>query len=444
MIDPLALGAMIYAKEFPAARLTEEAIWLFGRQAVDKLSATNVNVDPQSVAFPDGGVHVLASAQPFVQTMVVDAGPQGVGRSGHGHADALSVRLTMDGQRWLVDSGSNVYISKDPADRDTFRGTGAHNTLRVDGVDQAVAGEPFSWTEIPTTEAENWAAGRSFTYFAGSHDGYERLADPVTHQRHVLNVDGMWLIRDLALGKAEHELEIRWHFAPDLDVRSSAAGRVEISQAGNTPDATSMTLLMPEETVWHDAIEIGRTLLSPAYGALQSAPLVRCTARVALPAETATVLVSRQAAVRQGDEPRLDEPRLASMTQAAVQVYELDYRDESHAFFFGLDLAQNNTRWNFGPWSSDARVLYCCIEKEQLAHLVVIGGTHVAWQGQPLVRVAGRTEERSGFFEWRKRDGLMNSASEFSVTALFEELAGSACAPSSASNPTLSPLAEKR
>ena len=40
MTDPLALGAMIYSREFPAAQLTEEAIWLFGNPAVDALSKT--------------------------------------------------------------------------------------------------------------------------------------------------------------------------------------------------------------------------------------------------------------------------------------------------------------------------------------------------------------------------------------------------------------------
>ena len=144
MTDPLALGAVIYSRRFSAAQLTEESIWLFGNQAVEKLArahlSTQTSPAARSLAFPDGGLYVLADSQPYAQAMVVDAGPQGVGRSGHGHADALSLRLTMDGRRWLVDSGSGVYISKDPADRNTFRGTGAHNTLRVDGVDQAVAG----------------------------------------------------------------------------------------------------------------------------------------------------------------------------------------------------------------------------------------------------------------------------------------------------------------
>jgi hypothetical protein len=472
MSDPLATGAVIYAREFPAARLTEEAIWLFGKRAIDELLPARNCAAPYSIAFRDGGVYVLASAEPFRQTMAVDAGPQGVGRSGHGHADALSLRLTMDGQRWLVDSGSNVYISKDPADRDTFRGTGAHNTLRVDGVDQAVAGEPFSWTEIPTTDTNNWIAGRSFSYFSGSHDGYERLADPVTHRRHVLNVGGLWLIRDQALGKAEHELEIRWHFSADLEVRNPAPGRVEISQAGDAPAAASMTLLMPQETVWHDEIEISRTLLSPAYGALQSAPLVRCAARVALPAETATLLAPRRKVVgKSGDgavDVNVNDLSFASMAQAAVQVYEVDYhhRDESHAFFFALDSASADKKWNFGPWSSDASVLYCRIEREKLVHLIAIGGTEVAWQGQPLLRmagtsierttrraikrVAGRPEAGAGFFEWRKSDALMNaSPDEFTVTPLFEQLTGGAAVSASgsnsgSSNQTSSTLAEKR
>jgi hypothetical protein len=436
--DPLALGALIYPREFSAARLTEESIWLFGDQAIDRLSRPQMQAVPQSIAFPDGGIYVLADSQPFAQALAVDAGPQGVGRSGHGHADALSLRLTMDGRRWLVDSGSNVYISKDPADRDTFRGTGAHNTLRVDGVDQAVAGEPFSWTQIPTTQAENWVVGKSFTYFVGSHDGYTRLADPVVHRRHVLNIgDGMWLVRDVVLGNTEHELEIRWHFAPDLVVRNSDPGRVKISQAGATSGESSLSLIMPEETVWQTATEVSRTLVSPAYGAVQAAPLLRCAARVALPAETATALVPRRGVVREAGEPKL-----ASMAQAAVQVYELDYHDESHGFFFALDSALNKDGWSFGPWSSDARVLYCCIEKEKLEHLVVIGGAQVSWQGQPLLKsdVAAPFE----FFEWRKRDALLNTApGGYSVTPLFEHLAGVSHNSTATPNNISTPYAEK-
>jgi len=411
MTDPLALGAVMHSKEFAAARLTEEAIWLFGSKAAEQLSRPQTNPAARSVAFPDGGLYVLADAQPYAQAMVVDAGPQGVGRSGHGHADALSLRLTMDGRRWLVDAGSGVYISKDPTDRNTFRGTGAHNTMRVDGVDQAIAGEPFSWTHIPTTQAENWVVGKSFTYFVGSHNGYARLADPVVHRRYVLKIlGGLWLVRDVALGRTEHEVEMRWAFAPDLEVQSVGAGRAEISRRGDTPGESALSMIMPEKTVWQTATEVRRTLLSPAYGAYQPAPLVRCHTRVLLPTETATALVPRSGATQ-------SEARLASSAQAAVQVYELDYHDGSQGFFFAL----GDEAWSFGPWSSDARVLYCRIEKEKLVHLILIGGTQAAWQGQPLLKAA----RPSAFFEWRKQGAVLNAEPvEFSLTALFKKLTG--------------------
>jgi hypothetical protein len=404
-----------YPGDFSAARLTEEAIWLFGDQAVDILTRSKTISPARSVAFPDGGIYVLADSEPYAQAMVVDAGPQGVGRSGHGHADALSLRLTMDGRRWLVDAGSGVYIAKDPADRNTFRGTGAHNTVRVDGANQAIADEPFSWTHIPTTQAENWLVGNSFTYFVGSHDGYARLADLVLHRRHVLKIAGsVWLVRDVALGRTEHELEIRWHFAPDLEVRAVGAGQVNISREDADPRASStdgestLSLIVPENTAWQAATEVSRTLVSPAYGVLQPVSLVRSHARVLLPAETATALVPRSGA-------RESDSRLISTAQAAVQVYELDDHDQSHGFFFAL----GEEAWSFGPWSSDARVLYRRLEKDTLAHLILIGGTQVAWQGQPLLSTA----TPSAFFEWRKQDAVMNAApAEFSITALFNEL----------------------
>jgi len=243
----------------------------------------------------------------------------------------------------------------------------------------------------------------------------------------------VWLVRDMALGRTEHELEIRWHFAPDLEVRDAGAGRMEVSissssksesPSGASSGESALTLLVPQEvvpqdTVWQTSAEVSGALLSPAYGAYQPAPLVRSHARVLLPAETAAALVPRSGAIRRESEP-LFEPRLASTTEAGVQVYsigrlELDSHGESHGFFFAL--AEQD--WSFGPWSSDARVLYCRIEKEKLTHLVVIGGTYASWQGQRLLQSAGP----SGFFEWRHQDGVMNAApGEFSVTDLFREL----------------------
>jgi len=412
MSDPLAIGELAYNRDdLPAARLTEESMWLFGERAVAELADRNTKPALHSVAFPDGGLYVLADAQPCAQEMVIDAGPQGVGRCGHGHADALSVRLTMNGARWLVDSGSGVYVSSDPADRNTFRGTSAHNTMRVDGADQAVPDEPFSWTDIPTTHAENWVAGKTFTYFAGSHNGYSRLADPVTHRRCVLRVNGtIWLVRDVALGSAEHDLELRWHFANDLSLREADANELVASRPDDNAERSALRLIVPEQSPWKT--EIARTLLSPAYGRIEPAPVARCEARIKLPAETATVLIAQSHSAGT-DHQR----RLVSKQHAAVQVYELQDRNESHGFFFAL----GKQAWSLGPWSSDAEVLYCRIKEEKIAHLIVVGGSAAAWQGERLLRAT----KPSAYFEWRKQDGLMNAEPEpFSLSPLFQELTG--------------------
>ena len=424
MTDPLALGAVIYSRQFSSTRLTEEAIWLCGEKAVAEAARSKAMPQMRSLSFAetfaDAGLYVISDSLPFAQTMMVDAGPQGVGRSGHGHADALSVRLTIDGRRWLVDSGSGVYVSQNPADRNKFRGTGAHNTMLVDGADQAVADEPFSWTHIPTTRAENWIAGKSFTYFVGSHNGYARLADPVVHRRHVLKIaGGVWLIRDVALGQAQHELEVRWHFAPDLDLRQDG-GTIEISTASATPGEPESMLIVPEESVW--TTELTETTLSPAYGALQRAPLVRSHTRVTLPAEIATVFVARANRPRREEALRESavktsvlKTKFTTNAQAAVQTYELDLDDGSHSFLF----SRGDEAWSFGPWSSDAQVLYFRTENEKLAQLVVIGGTQVAWRGEPLLL---KMASPAAFFEWRRGDTPEDlDRGGFSVTTMFEE-----------------------
>ena len=419
MTDPLALGALAYDRDDLAVPLTEESIWLFGERAVEKLAQTVTPRASASTSFPDGGVYVLADSEPgdpdskqCTQVMMIDAGPQGIGRCGHGHADTLSIRLTMNGSRWLVDSGSGVYISDDPKDRNAFRGTAAHNTLLVDGADQALPDEPFSWTNIPTTRVENWITGKTFTYFAGNHNGYERLADRVRHWRSVLRVNGAnsgisW-VRDLALGNAEHDLELNWHFAPDLSVRETGPTELLVSRSGQSQLALRM--VTPAESSWKTAISQGS--LSPAYGRYETAPAVQCKTHVKLPTEIATAFLTQTETSQ-----TKNKASMISKQDRGVHAYQLQCGDQVHEVFF----ASNSQNWTSGPWSSDAEVFYYRMDHEKIVQLIVIGGTTVTWQGQPLVRAS----KASKFFEWRKQDGVKSGDGElFSVSPLLNDLAG--------------------
>ena len=432
MTDPLALGTLAFDRDdFSAARITEEAIWLFGQQAIERLRGP-VPRAAASAAFPDGGIYVLADSSQIPQTMMVDAGPQGVGRCGHGHADALSVRLTMAGRRWLIDSGSGVYISSDRQERDFFRGTAAHNTVRIDGLDQATPDEAFSWTEIPNTRIEGWMAGKTFTYFFGSHDGYHRLRDSVTHQRSILRVngiedEGLWLIRDVLLGDAEHEVEQNWHFASNVAVNQISAS--EFVAASPQKDQPRLRIMLGGQGAGNAETTQGR--VSPAYGKQKTAPVLRSNAKLALPAEFVAVFMAEAQNTRQRRECRL-----ISSESPLVQVYELHDQDQIHEFFF----SRSKQTWSVGGWSSDAGMIYCRNKDQKLTQLIVIGGSRVAWKGQELFDARGPIE----FFEWRSFDGLKNSVpAPVATTTQFDEVTQAANTTSRSSTSTSS-YAEKR
>ena len=291
MTDPLALGAILYhCDKYGAAGLTEEAIWLFADKAIEVLSEPRLPISAASKAFESGGFYLINDHQPCAQQLMIDAGPQGTGHSGHGHADALSIRLSLDGHRFLIDPGTYSYVSGSK-DRDWFRGTGAHNTLRVDSLDQAVPDGPFAWNSIPNVKAETWLNGETFDFFVGSHDGYRRLPDPVLHLRSVFHVKGsLWFVRDVAEGQGSHLLESFWHFAPELHVSEERGILLAEPPAtdGNLKHA-GLALLVDGKSAWKTEITEG--FVSPAYGTKQVAPVVCASINATLPQECGVLLL---------------------------------------------------------------------------------------------------------------------------------------------------------
>lgn len=173
-------------------------------------------------AFPEGGYYLLGQHfGEFDEVLVtVDAGPLGyLGIAAHGHADALSLRLSVRGHPILVDRGTYVY-NTEPAWRRYFRGTLAHNTVTVDGSDQSVYGGAFLWLRKARCRVEGFESADARGYVSAVHDGYRRLSDPVTHRRRV-----EWdasrqevMVVDSVTGRERHDLSIAWHFAPGCEV----------------------------------------------------------------------------------------------------------------------------------------------------------------------------------------------------------------------------------
>lgn len=170
--------------------------------------------------FPEGGYYLLGDrldTEGEVR-LLVDAGPLGyLSIAAHGHADALSLWLSVKGREFLVDPGTYTYHGK-PAWREYFRSTRAHNTVVVDETDQSEQGGNFMWIRHANATCLEYVSDHEKQRFVGEHDGYKRLKDPVRHRRVIEREGRKFTITDILDCRAAHTVERYWHFSEHCQV----------------------------------------------------------------------------------------------------------------------------------------------------------------------------------------------------------------------------------
>jgi Heparinase II/III-like protein/Heparinase II/III N-terminus len=235
--DTLAIGAAIFKRsdwKYVAGAAPAEMLWLIGPEGVeayDLLRAEPPN--EMSKEFKPSGYFVMRDGWRQNSSFVlIDCGPHGAeAGGGHAHSDALSIEFASRGVTWIVDPGTYVYAA-DAKTRDEFRSTAAHNTVMVDGQSQSVPSGPFSWRTAAKCRPHGFIERGDAIFFQGSHDGYERLKDPVKHTRSVFFVKPnagddfpeYLIVRDQFTANKRHRYTIRYHFAPDCDAMVATGG----------------------------------------------------------------------------------------------------------------------------------------------------------------------------------------------------------------------------
>src|SRR4029078_693682 len=68
-----------------------------------------------------------------------------------------------------------------------------------------------------------WTSNDGHDKVVAEHNGYARLPNAVVHRRTIVfdKHDGSWLIDGEFISTDEHDYEVRFHFAPGLDVTKS-------------------------------------------------------------------------------------------------------------------------------------------------------------------------------------------------------------------------------
>lgn len=249
--------------------LYPQAAWWLGPTALDsRLSNTAPALN--SRLFPGAGVAVMTAGSNHI---VADAGSFGPWASGHSHSDTLSVLVRTGVEEILIDAGTFTYMGDA---RDWFRGSSAHNTIRIDGRDQAEPASAFGWTGQPQVRIRVWTTSETRDYL----DAECRYAG-FAHRRRILLIkpDLLLIVDDIDGPAGEHSLEQFWHSGAAVAALSANCFRL----------GTRSVLFLDGKGELEEGGENGWR--SPAFGRRSPAPVIRVLRRAALPSRFATGLL---------------------------------------------------------------------------------------------------------------------------------------------------------
>lgn len=188
--------------------------------------------------------------------MIFDVGVIGPGYlPGHAHCDTLSYELSIAGKRCIVNCGTYQYAG---VERNSFRATSAHSTVRIDSVEQheiwstfrvARRGYPIDLSISKKSLAE--------IECMASHTGFKRLAGKPVHKRVVSYQRNKIFIKDVIIGKGVHLAESFIPLHPEVEI---------ISQSDTTVECKRGDILFSIQIQDALAIDIHKGVYSAEFG----------------------------------------------------------------------------------------------------------------------------------------------------------------------------------
>lgn len=285
----LALGGVFFNRPDLAARgggALEDVLWMLGPAGVQaaRSLARSKTGDLTSQGFAEAGYYVLRSGGgSHVFVGCADVGMKG-SYGGHAHNDVLSFELFHRDAGFVTDCGTYMY-GGDPEGRNQFRSTAFHNTARVDGVEQNRfdPAELFGMSNDARPQVLAWRSTPEFDFLRAAHFGYQRLEDPVVHQRDFFldKLNDELMVIDKFQGRGEHSLEVFLHVSPEVRIRQVAGNRFAL-------EARESRVIVEFQHDGDWRIEEQDGWVSERYGTKRPGRKLVLSSRRAVPAELTT------------------------------------------------------------------------------------------------------------------------------------------------------------
>jgi hypothetical protein len=246
-----------------------------------------------SVFYPDEGHFIFRKKDIDNEVyMHFDAAPLGyLSIAAHGHADALSFIMHIDGQPVLIDSGTYTYHTE-PEWRKYFIGTLAHNTIRINKLNQATIAGPTLWLNHYTTEILEVVNG-NFEIVKASHDGYKSIG--ITHTREIrFDRDSLYFMISDELktdNSSNYYIEFALHIHPLMKIKDNSDNTLRVENINGKRGALihldeklSYTLISgriePEITGWHSGSFMQKEPATTILCALEATGTVRFETKI--------------------------------------------------------------------------------------------------------------------------------------------------------------------
>lgn len=226
--------------------IAEQAIWWLGADCIPATVRDSWRPVTGSRAFAQSGLTFLQAGDLFLQ---MDCGALGYGGAGHSHSDCLSIALQLAGEPVFIDAGTFTYVGN-AAERTWFRGSRAHNTVCIDGLDQGTQAGPFRWSTKPEVKLVDFQPAEGRIEATCRYSGF-------LHRRKVhLDSQNLTVTDQIDGPPGEHVSEQIWQLGP-------ASARVSLSFSA--------------DPVWQ------ASKVSPAYGIKKRGESLIVTVKDALP-----------------------------------------------------------------------------------------------------------------------------------------------------------------
>jgi hypothetical protein len=213
----LTTGAILFNEpklKHPKCRFDDKSNLLLGNKS-EVFEQLKSGYKPESIFYPNEGHFIFRNKNIFLHFDVAPLGYLSI--AGHGHADALSFTLNVDGMPVIVDSGTYTYHTHQEW-RKYFVGTLAHNTICVDSEDQAKLGGPTLWLKHYKTKVLKYESDNKKDFVLATHNGY--MSKGINHKRSIFfnrEENSFEITDDMEFSKEGiHFFQIPLHFHPDI------------------------------------------------------------------------------------------------------------------------------------------------------------------------------------------------------------------------------------